>query len=175
MKTKSLTLSALFFLIAISCTEVDKLLTFTISDETEFKISSGFPFDTPFEVPTPDVTTNSTAEFKNNNTAGNLVKNVKLKELKLTITDPADKKFSFVKSVRMYISTDGSDEIELAYQDNINATTNTINLICTTEKLDKYIKGSNYKIRTQVIQRETLTKEVSIKANLSFEVTADPF
>lgn len=175
MKTKTIAITALILLLTISCNEVDKLLTFTITDETSFKISSGLGINSPFEVATPDVTTNSTTEFNNNNTNADLVKDVKLKELKLTITNPADKTFGFIKAVHMYISTNSSDEIELAYQDNINSTSNTINLTCTDQKLDKYIKSSSYKIRTSVTIRETLSQEVTVNARMSFNVTADPF
>lgn len=75
----------------------------------------------------------------------------------------------------MYISTDGTDEIELAFLDNINTTTNTINLTCTSQKLDKYIKASTYKIRTSITTRETFGQDIEVKANMSFKVTADPF
>ncbi|AOW09640.1 hypothetical protein EM308_09060 [Flavobacterium gilvum] len=175
MKTKTIAITALIFLLTISCNEVDKLLTFKISNETSFKISPGASLNTPFEVPTPDVTTNSTAEFKNNNTNADLVKDVKLDELKLTITNPADKTFSFVKSVHLYISTNATDEIELAYQDNISSTSNTINLTCTDQKLDKYIKSSSYKIRTSVTINQTFSQEVTVNARMTFKVTADPF
>lgn len=168
-------LVVLALIITASCSEVDKLLTFTISDQTTFKVNSGMPFNSPFEVATPDVTTNSSSEFKNNNTNVDLVKDVKLQELKLTITSPADKTFSFLKSVHMYISTTADDEIELAFMDNISSTTNTINLTCTSQKLDKYIKASSYKIRASVTTKETLTQETSIKADIKFKVTADPF
>jgi hypothetical protein len=175
MKTKAVSILAILALFIVSCSEVDKLLTFTISNQTTFKINSGIPFNSPFEVATPDVTTNSTSDFKNNNTNSDLVKDVKLQELKLSITSPDGKTFSFLKSVHMYISTNADDEIELAYQDDINATTNTLNLTCTTQKLDKYIKASSYKIRTTVTTRETLTQETTIKADMKFRVTADPF
>ena len=175
MKTKKITILVLLVLLIISCSEVDKLLTFNISNQTTFTINNGLPFNSPFEVATPDVTTNSTSEFKNNNTNVDLVKDVKLEELKLTITSPADKTFSFLKSVHMYISTNANDEIELAFQDNINSTANTLNLTCTSQKLDKYIKASSYKIRTSVTTKETLTQETTIKADMKFKVTADPF
>ncbi len=175
MKTKIFTILTVFSLLIISCNAVDKLLTFTISNETSFQIQSGFLIDSPLEIPTPDVTTNSSSEFKNNNTNVELVKDVKLQELKLSITSPANKTFSFLKSVHMYISTNANDEIELAFQDNINATTNTINLTCTSQKLDKYIKASSYKIRTKVVTKETVTQDIEVKANMKFKVTADPF
>ncbi len=103
------------------------------------------------------------------------MKDVKLKSLKLSITNPDGKTFTFLKSIHLYISTTDSDEIELAYQDNINETSNMLNLISTNAKLDKYIKADKYKIRTQVTLKETLTKDVTVKAAMKFGVTADPF
>ena len=159
----------------ISCSVVDKLLTFTISNTATIKIESGLPIGGVFEIVTPDITTNSIKEFENNNTKANLVKDVKLNSLNLTITDPSGKSFSFLKSVRLYISTDASDEMELAYLEDINTTSNTITLIPNTIKLDKYIKASSYTIRTSAVLKETVTKDITIAANMKFKVTADPF
>jgi hypothetical protein len=69
---------------------------------------------TAFSVVTPDVTTNS----NNNNTKADLVKDVTLTSLKLTITNPTIKHLVFLKSVTLYISTDANDEIELAFLDD---------------------------------------------------------
>lgn len=162
-------------LLITSCNVIDDLLTFSIDNQTTFKIESGFPLGTAFNVVTPDVTTNSSSTFENNNTKAELVKDVKLSELKLTITDPSNKSFSFLKSIHLYISTDANDEIELAYLDEINSTSNTINLTCTSQKLDKYIKASSYKIRTKAVIKESLTQDISVKSDMKFRVTADPF
>lgn len=175
MKIKKFAIITFLVLLTVSCNEVDKLLTFTISNQTTFKIDSSFPINFPTEVITPDVTTNSSAEFKKNNTNVNLVKDVKLKELKLTITNPTNKTFSFLKSIHLYISTNNDDEIELAYQDDINSSSNTISLVCTTQKLDKYVKASSYKIRTKVTTKETLTQDITINSEMKFNVTANPF
>ena len=175
MKTKKITIIAFLALLTVSCNEIDKLLTFSISNEATFKVNTGLPINAPTEIATPDVTTNSSTEFENNNTSSDLVKDVQLKELKLSITDPSDKTFSFLKSVHLYISTTADDEIELGYRDNINSTSNTVDLICTTQKLDKYIKASSYKIRTKITTKETLTQDITVKANMKFNVTADPF
>jgi hypothetical protein len=98
-----------------------------------------------------------------------------LKELKLTITNPTDKTFSFLKSIHLYISTDANDEIELAYLEDISSTTNVLNLTVSGAKLDKYIKAPSYKIRTKAVIKETLTKDIKVKAEMKFRVTADPF
>lgn len=175
MKSKLVALSLLLFVFLSSCDAIDDLLSFTISNETSIKIKSTSPINLPSEIITPDVTTNSSAEFKNNKTKAELVKDVKIRSLKLSISDPSDKNFTFLKSIHLYISTTDSDEIELAYQDNINSTSNAIDLICTDARLDRYIKADKYKIRTQVTLKETLTKDVTVKADMKFRVTADPF
>jgi hypothetical protein len=175
MKSKLIALSLFLALVICSCNVVDDLLTFNISNQTSIQIKSTSPINLPSEIITPDVTTNSSEEFKNNNTKASLVKDVKLKSLKLTIESPEGKTFTFLKSIHLYISTTDSDEIELAYQDNINSSSNMIDLICTDKKLDQYIKVDKYKIRTQVTLKETLTQDVTVKANMEFKVTADPF
>lgn len=175
MKSKFIAITLLSLLFLTSCDAVDDLLSFTISNETSIKIKSTSPLNLPTEIITPDVTTNSSAEFENNKTKASLVKDVKIRSLKISIADPSDKTFTFLKSIHLFISTTDSDEIELAYQDNINSSGNTIDLVCTDKKLDQYIKADKYKIRTQVTLKETLTKDVTIKADMKFRVTADPF
>ncbi|MBF4516412.1 hypothetical protein IRZ71_08660 [Flavobacterium sp. ANB] len=175
MKSKLIAFTLLLSLFLTSCDAVDDLLTFTISNEASIKIKSTSPINLPTEIITPDVTTNSSAEFDNNKTKASLVKDVKLKSLRLSITNPDGKTFTFLKSIHLYISTTDSDEIELAYQDNINETTNMIDLISTDARLDQYIKADKYKIRTQVTLKESLTQDVTVKADMKFRVTADPF
>ncbi|OXA78210.1 hypothetical protein SAMN05444397_101271 [Flavobacterium aquidurense] len=175
MKLKLIALSLFLSLFLTSCDAVEDLLTFNISNETAIKIKSTSPVNLPTEIVMPDVTTNSSAEFQNNKTKASLVKDVKLRSLQLSIADPADKTFTFLKSIHLYISTTDSNEVELAYQDNITSTTNKIDLICTDKKLDQYIKADKYKIRTQVTLKETVTKDVTVKAEMKFKVTADPF
>jgi hypothetical protein len=175
MKRKTYALITLVVLFFASCSVVDQLLTFTVSNQTSFTIPSGFPLNIASEIVTPDVTTNSSAEFENNNTNANLVKDAKLKELKLTITNPTDKTFSFLKSIHLYISTDANDEIEIAYLDDIKSTSNVLDLTVIDVKLDKYIKAPSYKIRTKAVVQESLTKDITVKADMKFRVTADPF
>ena len=175
MKAQKFIALAIFVVITISCSVIDTLLTFTIDDETSFTIDSAFPVGALFEVVTPEISTNSSKEFENNNTKADLVKDVKLTELKLTITEPTDKTFRFLKSIHLYIATDANDEIELAYLDDINSASNTINLICISQKLDKYIKAPSYKIRVKAVIKESLTQDITVKSDMKFQVTADPF
>jgi len=160
-------------IISFSCKE-GKLFTFYITDQTNITIENSItPFDLPFDIPTPDITTNSESEFEQNDTKVELVKEIVIRELSLTITSPADETFSFLKSIHLYISTDENDEIELAWKDNIASDAKTIQLEITADVLDKFVKSSKYKIRTEVVTKETLFHDVDIQIDLKFRVTAN--
>ena len=160
------------FFISTSCNKFDNLVTFYVDDQTTTTIKSSSPVSLPIELPTPDITTNSENEFKKNNTNVDLVKDIYITQLKLTITSPENKTFSFLKSIHIYISTNENNEIELAYKEDVNSNSQSIDLDLTKEKLDTYVKADSYKLRTKATTRETLTQDVDIQIDLQFKVTA---
>lgn len=157
----------------VSCKKIQDLLTFNINVENNFTVSASGPLNIPFDILTPQVTTNSTQQFQNNNADANKVKDIKLKKVDLQIVSPAGKTFSFLKSVHIYVSTNASDEIELAYLDNISSTATSISLIPTSVSLDKYVKAPSYSLRTKIVTKETLTQNIEIKNMCQFQVTAN--
>ena len=157
----------------ISCKKIDDLLTFTINVENNFTIGASGPINIPFEILTPQVTTNSTQQFQNNNSDVNRVKDIKLKKVDLQIVSPSGKTFSFLESVHIYVSTNANDEIELAYLDNISTTATSISLIPTSASLDKYVKASSYSLRTKIVTKQALTQNVEVKNLCQFQVTAN--
>lgn len=138
------------------------------------EIPSTSPVSLPIEIPTPEVTTNSSQSFDNNNTRADLVKDVKLETLELTITNPVNKNFNFLKSIVIYISTDEQGEIELAKLDDIPANVSSILLETTNQKLDDYVKATRYALRTTVVTKEALTQDTEVRADVVFKVTAAP-
>jgi hypothetical protein len=175
MTLKKLMIGLIVAALVSTCKDAEKLLTFRINDSTSIRIESSSPLNLPLGIPTPAVTSNSQQQYENNNTSKNLVKDVQLEELKLTITDPPSKTFSFLKSIHIYISTDQSDEIELASLENVSTNVNVVNLTPTKEKLDVYAKAPSYSLRTEVETDEALTQPVDIQVDLRFVVTADTF
>ena len=171
MKYKLLIMAATIIMIA-GCNKLADLITFNIYSNTTIQIPGSTVINTPFEISTPGITTNSTQEFQNNNTSANLIKNVVLDEMKLNITNPPGKTFSFLKSIHIYISGSDNAEVELAYLETIPQTADNINLITTKENLAAFIKGSTYKLRTTVETRETLSQATDVKVNMRFKVTA---
>jgi len=158
-----------------SCNKIDELLTFKINDSTEFVIENVIVLNLPFDIPTPSITTDSENEFKNNNTASNLVKNIYLDELKLSIIKPDDATFSFLKKITIYISSNGKEEIILASKTNIDENATKIVLEPTDARLDDYVKSESYSLRTEVTTNKIVTNSITIKADMTFIITANPF
>ena len=170
MKTN---MALILLFISFAITGCKKLgVNFSINNQANFRVESSSPINLPFEMGTPDVTTNSSQQFDNNNTAANLIKEIKLEELKLSITNPATKTFSFLKSVDIYISTNSSNEILLASLSNISSTAQSISLTTTAQDLSSYVKASSYKLRTSVVTKETVTQAIDIRADIKFKVKA---
>ncbi len=159
---------------SISCDRVDELLTFDLTNEADITIEKTLvPFQLPFDIPTPDITTDSENEFEKNGTKVDLVKNILLKELTGTITSPTGKTFSFLKEIHLYISTNDTDEILLASKTNIDSDATTLELDVTEENLDTYVKASTYKLRTEVVTKETIFQDVDIHIFMKYQVTAN--
>ena len=163
----------LSFLAVTSCKKLSQLFTFEISNSENIKIPASGLVSVPIISPVP-VTVHSQESFENNNTNANLVKDVSLKSLTLTIIDPASENFNFLKSIKIYIGTSQEDKVALASLENVPMGASTIELISNNSKLDKYIKGSSYTLYTEVTLRSNVAKELTVRADSKFKVTADP-
>lgn len=170
---KILLLLPLFLLLLSGCEKIQQLLTFEISNSENIKIPASGLINTPFISPVP-VTMSSQETFKNNNTSANLVKDVRLSKLTLTIVDPTAENFDFLKNIKIYIGADQADKVLLASLDNVPTGVSTVELISNNTKLDKYIKASSYTLYTEVALRSNVAEEITVKADSKFKVTADP-
>jgi len=166
-----------FFALAVifsSCKLIDKLTQFNVPYTTNFTIPA-----TPIpgilgDIFTPDITTNSEQVFTNNKTNSNLLEEVLLKSLKLTITNPSGMKFDFLKSAIVYVSADGLAEIQVASIDNIDDATvgSSIDMVPTNQDLKEYLKKSKIKIRVATTTDKLLSQDVEIKIDANFFVDA---
>ncbi|MDI1233561.1 MAG: hypothetical protein PSX81_04715 [bacterium] len=159
-------------LTSASCKKVEKLFTFSIYNESSIILQANVPINLPINVNTPNVTTNSSDQFENNNSDAAHVKDIRLKNLLLTITSPSGKNFDFLKSIQIFISTDANNEIELASLDNIPTNTASIALLPTSEKLDNYLKSGTINLRTTYVKRQLQSQDVEVKVNSEFTVKA---
>ncbi len=159
---------------AVACDKIDELLTFYIEEEENITIESSFPVGALVPLTPVTVTTNSQETFKNNKTRAELVKDVTLNKLELTIVEPKEANFDFLKKIEIYISSDTKDEVKIAYLDEVPQGVNSLKLKSTNAKLDEFIKGDTYKIRTKAVLAKPISRDITINAAMRFKVTADP-
>ncbi len=157
-----------------SCDKLEQLLTFTISNESSVTIpATPGPLNIPVGFVIPGVNSNSSQAFSDNNTDASAVKNIYLNSIELTITSPQSQTFNFLSAVHIYISTNSSNETELAYLDSVPQDADSIALIPTQAALDQYVKASSYNLRVEAVMRQGLTQDVNINIDSKFRVTAN--
>jgi hypothetical protein len=152
---------------------IDNITTFNISNSAEFTVPSSSGVNLPIDLGTPDVSTSSQQSFENNNTRADLVENVNLSELTLTITSPSDRTFSFIKSLEIYISNESEGQTLLAeIQDVPENIGSELELETTGANLDEYIKEDSYDLKYEVVTRESVNSDTDIRSDMVFEVRA---
>ncbi|MGN6492578.1 MAG: hypothetical protein ACTHLE_11325 [Agriterribacter sp.] len=156
-----------------SCEKLAKLTQFDIKHNTETTIEAGAAANLPFEVSTPEVSTNSQSEFEGNNTNSSLVESVKLKQLKLQITSPSNRNFDFLNDIELYLSADGEEEAKIAWKYDIGDNTgNELTLETGAEELKKYLVKDKYRLRLSITTDKVLNEDIEVKINSVFRVDA---
>lgn len=160
-------------LLATSCKKLHELTQFHMDYESDYTYNAGVPVNLPVTLNSPDVTTNSEQEFAINDTRKDLIESIKATELKLTVTSPAGKTFSFLKEVRIYISADGLPETEVAEKLNIDNTVGSELPLTTFDvELKEYIKADKFKLKVVSTTDEVLTGNVQVHIYTNFFVDA---
>lgn len=162
-----------FLILFFQCDELDKLTHFNIDNKSEFTIESTTIIDNPFDIYTPDITTNSSTEFSNNDTRADLIESIKLKSLRLNIKSPADGNFNFLKSVNIYINATDLDEVEIAnIEDLTDDDLSTLNLHTINTELKDYLKKDSYTLRVKTVTDQVISEDYVIEADATFRVDA---
>jgi ASC-1-like (ASCH) protein len=90
----------------------------------------------------------------------------------LEITAPSDENFDFLKSVAIYISAKGLDELKIASISDIPEGTKKISLIVEDIDLTQYIIGDEITFRTESETVKLTTQNISIDLHSTFKVDA---
>lgn len=160
--------------VMISLTGCKKKLTqFYVDFHSEVVVQSTFGQFVPFSLTTPEITTNSQAEFESNNTNKDHIESIYLKDLILTIKSPQNETFSFLNSVQIFISSPSVAEQKVAYKTDIPANAGT-NLVCDliSTDLQSFIKDDKFTIRVETVTDETVPQDVTIDVYSNFFVDA---
>lgn len=166
---------------------IEKILSFDITNTKEFTapmllVNLAYneqKKDPNYSMPLPvtGVSSSAEADFQKNGTTTNLVKNIVVKELILTLPDNSPETFSFLEKMDVYITmADGSEPMLMAFNRNIDPDVKRRLVFTPTETtMDKYVKAGTYGLRlTDVKLRRPVTSDLKITANITFGVTASP-
>ncbi len=169
---KILILSAIL-LSFVACDKLSEYTKFDLKYNTSVTIPSTFGMNIPFTVYTPSVTTNTESQFSLNNTRTDLIEEVTLKSVILTITDPEGSDFSFLKSIEVYLSADSLDEIKIASREGItNDVGDTLHLVTEPDDLQAYIKKESFTLSVKTVTDEMLSHDYTIDIDAVFGVDA---
>ncbi|MBU2937991.1 hypothetical protein KO494_00425 [Lacinutrix sp. C3R15] len=173
MKKNLLVLCCAFALL-FSCNVVDDLTKFDLDYQTNYSIPPTTLINSPFNILTPDVTTESESSFENNDTRKDLIESIKLKTIKLTIDTPESGNFNFLKEVHVYIDAEDIEEVEIAnIYDLENTNSQTLDLDINDQELKEYIKKDRFNLRIQTITDETISETYDIIIDTKFRVDAE--
>ena len=146
---------------------------FDIDYEASVIIQNGTGVSAPFSILTPDIESNSEAEFEVNDTRKDKIQEISLKSMRLEIVSPAGQEFDFLKDIELFISADGLDEIMLAYTYDINDSVgNVINITSSGSDFQEYIKKDKFKLRVRTVSDEYNLNDVKINIYSVFNVDA---
>ena len=170
---KSLLLLFIAFTLLSSCSVIDELTKFDLDYQTNYSVASTTIINTPINLTTPDVTTQSESTFENNNTHKDLIESIKLKNIKLTIDTPEDGNFNFLKELHVYINAEGVEELEIAnIYDLENTNSAILELDILGEELKEFIKKDRFNLRIKTVTDETISESHDIIIDTKFSVDA---
>ncbi len=172
MRKITLLLLSLYVVIT-GCQDIEKFTEFNMKYRSAVTVPKSTILDFPIMLKTPDMKTNAESQFAVNDTRKDMIEEIRLTDLILTISSPEEQTFSFLKSITVYINAEGMDEIQVAIRSNIdNNTGSVISLEPTNQDLKDYIKKDKFLLRVETVTDETISKDVAIDIVSDFFVNA---
>jgi len=161
------------FTLLSSCNAIDELTKFDLDYQTNFSVASTTIINTPFNLFTPDVTTQSESSFENNNTHKDLIESIKLKKIRLTIDAPEDGNFNFLKEIHVFINAEGVEEVEIANIFGLEDTnSNILDLDILGQELKVFIKKDSFNLRIETVTDQTISETHDITIETKIRVDA---
>lgn len=155
------------------CEAVDRFTKFHIDYSTSVTIPASTGVNLPFNLMTPKIESNTESAMAVNDTRKDMVEEVSLSSLKLTLTAPSDQDFSFLESISIFINAEGMSESRVAWNDNVSASAGSVlELEVTGVDLKDYILKDEFSLRVNAVTDEFLATEHQIKVDARFFIDA---
>jgi hypothetical protein len=170
---QSFTILSLLLLVCNSCKKIDQFTQFSMDFNNEIVIPSSTGISLPINLLTPELETNSESTFEVNDTRKDLIEEIRLTSLILTLNAPDNADFSFLESISVYMNAQDLPEVEIAWEDDVpDNAGNQISLNVSNEDFKEYIKKDEFSLRVNTITDEILTSDHQIDIASSFFIDA---
>ncbi len=170
-KTPLLILITLVFL--SSCDLLSELTQFDLPYETSFSVPLIGASDSTLIVETPTINTGIADAMGNFNTELDLIDEITLTSLSLTLTEPVDGDFGFLSSMEIFINAAGQEELQLAFNTAVAEDVGAVlNLETTAVDIQEYIKLDGFSLRFSFGTDETVLVQHDIAMNMEVHVDA---
>ena len=160
-------------LFIFGCKKVDKFTQFEMEYNEDVSVPSSTTVDLPFNILCPPIESNSESTFEVNDTRKDLVEQIKVISLDLTLLSPDNSDFSFLESIQVFISADGLSETSIASKSSIpDNVGKSLSLELSGADLQEYIKQDHFSLRLNTKTDKIITSEHSIRVHSKFFVDA---
>jgi hypothetical protein len=157
-----------------ACEQVDELTQFEMDYSTSFTIPGTIGMDIPIDLRTPEIQTNTTEKFSGQDTREDLVEEIVLREMNLSIESPSNGDFSFLNGLTIFLSAEGMEEVKVAWKDSIpeDAGSN-LQLKTASADLKEYIFKDQFQLRVQSQTDEIIDQDHEVQVESVFHVDAE--
>lgn len=155
-----------------SCKKLDKLTQFHLEYNSAVTVPANSIVNLPIDLNTPDITTDYQKKFESNNTSKDMVEEIKLDKMNLTVKAPQGGNLDFLKSIEVYISADGMSEIRVASKLEIPDGLTTLDLDYADNNLKDYVMKESIKLRVKTITDKAITQNQDLNILTRFFVNA---
>lgn len=149
----------------VSCGTVQSLVQNTFPYTANVLVSTGVPADK--EVSSTATASNVQTWFGGNNNAK--IKDVRISDAKVSVVSPSGGNLSAFKSIKVYVSSNGTGEKLVASRSNISTDSSSLNLdLNDTGFLDEVVKSSGLTVRTVYELKNQTSSDMNLKIAMNF-------
>ncbi len=163
----------LLLTLLFSCKKIDKFTQFEMDFQSSVTIRSSSPLSLPFNLITPEITTNSETTFSENDTNEDLVESIILQSLDLEVQSPSTGTFGFLNSIEIFLKADGMSEQRIAWKENIpDNQGRQLTLETSSEDLREYLIQDSFSLRVSTVTDEAIATDHEVLIDAVFFVDA---
>jgi hypothetical protein len=172
MKKINVILIAILLTTAYSCNKL-KHIKFTAPFTAKMTVPKSDLVNVTHTVFSDTVETNIASLSDDNKTSTNLIRSVKFDEVVLSITEPADQTFDFVRDLRVYIWTPGQPEAEVAFKTDMSENGRELTLDINDREFKHYFISDWFQIKATAYTTKPIMQDIKIDALIKARFEAD--